>query len=297
MTQPSWGPPEPGGRPSHPEPPSYTGPISPGTGHIPSVPPPVFTGDVAPLDHWRPPPPGSPPPHPAGLAPPPPPKKSSSGAVIGMVVGLAVLLLCAGVAVVGVSYFTGDGEMGRKDVYPQAYDRRVEQAPPGMFVYDSDVDFCEVLPTDDIEATVGFDSGPSMDGIEWSQTSGVLTCNASMRGTEPHGDSVPVGILTVQLAIHQDVSAAEQSFNDAVEVQLSFDTASEVAVDGLVDPAVAVVDTADEGIDAYVFVRNGNLSGRALLGWSVGDTFVEPDRDVMVDMVVDMLNAAMLHLL
>lgn len=249
-------------------------------------------------------PPGMPPQPPPGPGmppqpmPPQPPQKGGAGKAVGIVVGvLGLLLLVGGGGAVAWFVLGNGGSVEPKDVYPQSYEKQFDEAPSGMFVYDRDVDICEPLPTDAISSTVPFDDEPSSESVDWSDTSGYIRCSASMRGTEEYNNSVPVGVLMIDMAVYNDAQKAADEFQDDVDVY--FETAeevSELSVSGVGEQATALLHL-NNGHDYHLFIQNGNLVGHALIGWSTGEEFAPPPDDVMVDMLVDSLNAATSHLL
>lgn len=271
------------------QPPPYQGPVSPGTGQIPPVPPPVFTGDVGPLNQ---PPPGGPlppggPPPPPGMPPQPMPpqvpKKSGSGVLIGVVIGIvALMLLCGGGAVVWFFVLDGSGSSDAE-----------------VLRYHDAVDSCEEFSDTEYTGpyTEVFGTGPHLRNDSHNSGNDTSTLECSFTSNDPDED-LYLDSMQLEVATKDSTGRAvdwiesRREFHEG-EVADPRDDSIHAVLEDLDEPgqdAFYTADLLDSGRwTVYLHVQDANLN-ITLFVQSEHPTLTEEN---IVDMLTEIATSVM----
>lgn len=238
-----------------------------------------------------------PPPHPPqpGFGPPPMPKKSRTGLILGLVIGVVLLL---GLAGGGVWFFLGGGPGGSQtsDAFIDGYDPVVTAAEAGIqynVTKPESYDICGDLEMAALTKMLPFEDGP--EGVTETNDHGTgtayVSCGGTMRGKIEVDDNNPTGSLDARFEVMNDSAAVEESFEHMWEKYSRYDKPlGEVK---LGDAAEAKYRAENNGIGIAVVFRNGNMLGTLLLGMTYGRYFEPPDKQMMINLLLDIGNSGM----
>lgn len=238
------------------------------------------------------PPPQPPPP---GFGPPPQPKKSATGLVLGLVFGVVLLVGLVG----GGLWFFGGGGAGlgsqKTKAFLDEYDPVVEAVAAGtQFSVDhpDSYDICDDLEMTALTKMLPFEEGPSGGTSTSDSGTGAFGCAGRMRGEIEVDNNNPTGSMSVVFEVMNTSDMVEESYDALWDSKLNRYTKplGEVKIG---DEAEARYLAQNDGVGVGIAFRNGNLRGYLTLGMTQGRYYEPPDKQMMVNLMVDIANSGM----
>lgn len=250
------------------------------------------------MSHPYPPTPQSgygPPPAPGFGPPPMPPKKSRTGVVLGLVLGVVLLVGLAGGA---VWFFLGGGPgTGKTEAFIAEYSPTVDAVASGT-TFDVDhpdsYDICGDLELAALTKMLPFERGPEGGTSTNGSGTGYFSCRGQMRGEIEIDDNNPTGSVNAVFEVMNDSAAAEDVLPKLWDSKLNRYTKPIGDVDlAIGDAAEAKYRSENNVLSVGIAFRNGNLLGYVELGMNYGRYYQPPDKQMMVNLMVDIANSGM----
>lgn len=243
------------------------------------------------MSHQYPYPPPPPPQQQHGYGPPP--KKSRTGLVLGLVIGVVLLL---GLAGAGLWFFLGGGPgAGKTKAFLAEYEPKVAAAAPGTtFEVDhpDSYDFCADLEMAALTKMLPFERGPESAASTNGSGTGYFSCGGQMRGEVEVDDNNPTGSVNAVFEVMKDSAAVEDDFDALWDSKLNRYTKPLDEVE-IGDAAEAKYRIENNVIGIGIAFRNGNLRGYLELGMNYGRYYEPPDKQMMVNLMIDIANSGM----
>ncbi|MGH8792714.1 MAG: hypothetical protein ACRDXX_08720 [Stackebrandtia sp.] len=223
----------------------------------------------------------------------PPQPARGRGRLYGTLAFLGVLLLCVGAAM----WFVLGGSLGDKpdpELFPQSYKPTVPVAESGVeyvLPVSDGQDLCRYVDPERVDAVLDVVDEPSGDVIG-GEGFGHATCTLTLEhdGGESPGDSY--GRFDVRVIVEPGAEDAARTRELAAEAFTSTDY-EPVEVSGLTEEAVGFAKRRDDGVDAAIVARNGNMVVQA--GFNITSDENVPE-EVLLNVSIDTINDVMSQL-